>query len=248
MAIKQHYQVIIVGGGPVGAAMAVALGLRGISCALIERHLQPQHIPKGQNLSQHSMENLFFWEVAADVRAARVLPPNFPIGGITAYRDLSSDQWFAPFGRETVAQIYFQKNERLPQYLTEEVLRRKLTTLPSVTTMFGWTAESVEQDSSGVRIVVSKEGDPQATLHADYVVGCDGAHSLVREQLGIKCSGPMNSVGTCEDFHIGRPTACYIRILREFGSFTAGSTRKLTGSSTPPLPTIQRLITSIFMD
>lgn len=189
MAMKQHYQVIIVGGGPVGTAMAVALGLRGISCALIERHLQPQHIPKGQNLSQRSMENLFFWEVAADVRAARVLPPNFPIGGITAYRDLSSDQWFAPVGRGTVAQFYFQKNECLPQYLTEEVLRRKLTTLPSVTTMFEWTAESVEQDGSGVCIVVSKEGEPQATLHADYVVGCDGAHSLVREQLGIKRSG-----------------------------------------------------------
>jgi 2-polyprenyl-6-methoxyphenol hydroxylase-like FAD-dependent oxidoreductase len=187
--MKQDSQVIIVGGGPVGAAMAVALGLRGISCALIERHLLPQHIPKGQNLSQRSMENLYFWEVSDEVRAARVLPPDFPIGGITAYGDLSSDHWFAPAGRESVAPFYSQKNERLPQYLTEEVLRRKLTSLPSVTTMFGWTAESVEQDDSGVRIAISKDGEPQVTLTADYVVGCDGAHSLVRKQFGIKHSG-----------------------------------------------------------
>ena len=49
--MKKRHQVVIVGGGPVGVALAVELGLRGISCALIERRLTPQRIPKGQGLS-----------------------------------------------------------------------------------------------------------------------------------------------------------------------------------------------------
>ena len=35
--MSKRHQVIIVGGGPVGVALAVELGLRGIRCALIER-------------------------------------------------------------------------------------------------------------------------------------------------------------------------------------------------------------------
>jgi len=45
--MNKRHQVIIVGGGPVGVALAVELGLRGIDCALIERRLEPQLIPKG---------------------------------------------------------------------------------------------------------------------------------------------------------------------------------------------------------
>ena len=53
--MEQRYQVIIVGGGPVGVALAVELGQRGVSCVLIERHTTPQRIPKGQNLTNRSL-------------------------------------------------------------------------------------------------------------------------------------------------------------------------------------------------
>ena len=36
IGVAKRYQVIVVGGGPVGVALAVDLGLRGISCALVE--------------------------------------------------------------------------------------------------------------------------------------------------------------------------------------------------------------------
>ena len=73
--MKKRYQVVIVGGGPVGVALAVELGQRGISCALVERRPEPQRIPKGQNLTQRSMEHFYFWGVADELRAARMLPP-----------------------------------------------------------------------------------------------------------------------------------------------------------------------------
>ena len=61
--MDKHYQVIIVGGGPVGVALAVDLGLRGVSCALIERRRRLQQIPKGQNLTQRTLEHFYFWGI-----------------------------------------------------------------------------------------------------------------------------------------------------------------------------------------
>jgi 2-polyprenyl-6-methoxyphenol hydroxylase-like FAD-dependent oxidoreductase len=178
----RQFQVIVVGGGPVGLALAVDLGLRGVSCAVVERRLTPQRIPKGQGLTQRTLEHFYFWGIADELRAARLLPPGYPIGGVTAYGDLMSEYWFAPAGREVVRSYYFQDNERLPQYLTEEVLRRRLAELPNVVCMFGQAATTIEQDDSGVRVRLE---DDDEELQAEYVVGCDGARSTVREQLGI---------------------------------------------------------------
>src|SRR6266571_3269940 len=114
-AMEQRYQVIIVGGGPVGVALAVDLGQRGVACALVERHLTPQRIPKGQNLTQRTLEHFYFWRCVDELRAARLLPPGYPIGGVTAYGNLMSEYWYAPAGREAVRSYYFQDNDRLPQ-------------------------------------------------------------------------------------------------------------------------------------
>ena len=54
---KAKRQIVIVGGGPVGVALAVELGLRGISCTLVESRTGLQQIPKGQNLTQRTLEH-----------------------------------------------------------------------------------------------------------------------------------------------------------------------------------------------
>jgi 4-hydroxyisophthalate hydroxylase len=190
--MAERFQVIIVGGGPVGVALAVDLGLRGVSCALVERHQTPQRIPKGQNLTARTLEHFYFWGVEDELRQARIMPPGYPIGNVTAYGSLMGEYWYAPTGHESISAYYYTKNERLPQYLTEEVLRRRVAQLPSVTAMFGRTARQVEQDDRGVRVTVADDGWPyeETTLEAEYVVGCDGVRSLVREQVGIGRDGP----------------------------------------------------------
>ena len=188
--MEKRHQVVIVGGGPVGVALAVELGLRGVSCALVERRLEPQPIPKGQNLTQRTLEHFYFWGIADELRAKRVIPPGFPASGIIAYRDLMSPYWYAPPNREIVNPYYFQENDRLPQYCMEEVLRRRMAELPEVESRFGWAAETVGQDDDGVRVTIAEEGGAgRDVLEADYVVGCDGGHSTVRGRVGIERSG-----------------------------------------------------------
>ena len=89
--MTKRYRVVIVGGGPVGVALAVDLGLRGVSCALVERRIEPQRIPKGQNLTQRTLEHFYFWGIADELRAARIMPRGYPISGIIAYGDLMSE-------------------------------------------------------------------------------------------------------------------------------------------------------------
>lgn len=188
--MKQRHHVVIVGGGPVGVALAVELGLRGLSCALVERRIEPQRIPKGQGLTQRSMEHFYSWGIADELRAARLLPPEFPMNGVTAYRNLMSEFWYAPPLREIVNPYYAQDNERLPQYITESVLRTRMAGLPNVESRFGWSAQTVEQDDSGARVaIVEVDGGAREIMEADYVVGCDGSHSSVRGELGIERGG-----------------------------------------------------------
>jgi len=187
--MKRH-QVVIVGGGPVGVALGVELGQRGISCVVVERRREPQRIPKGQNLTQRSVEHFYYWGVADELKSARMLPQSYPMSGIVAYRDLNTEYWYAPPLREIVNSYYFKENERLPQYQGEYVLRKRMAQLPSVESRFGWMAETIEQDDNGVRVTIAEDGGAgREVLEADYVVGCDGGHSTVREQIGIERSG-----------------------------------------------------------
>lgn len=179
-------RVAIVGGGPVGLGLAIELGQRGISCVVVERYQQPQRIPKGQNLTQRTMEHFWFWGAEQELRASRVIPREYGIGGITAYRTLLGDYTYDWLQRELVRPYYFADNERLPQYATEAVLRQRAAQIPAIETLYGWRAERVTQDDDGVGVaIVESEGTARRTLHTEYAVGCDGSRSLVREQVGI---------------------------------------------------------------
>ena len=126
------------------------------------------------------MEHFRSWGVEAQVRDARVMPVGYPAGGINAYKNLMSDFAHPWFRRAEVDQYYFTRNERLPQYLTERVLRQRAAGLPKVEVILGSEAKHLELDADGVRVETDS-----GTVHGDFVVGCDGSHSMVRAAAGI---------------------------------------------------------------
>jgi 2-polyprenyl-6-methoxyphenol hydroxylase-like FAD-dependent oxidoreductase len=178
--------VVIIGGGPVGLGLAIELGQRGIRCIVAERYNQPQLIPKGQNLTQRTMEHFHFWGAEPQLRAARTIPPEYGIGGLTAYGSLLSNHHYDWLQRELVKPYYFKDNERLPQYETEKVLRQRVAALPTVKTLYGWDSDTITQDETGTTITLTeRSSQQQQTIRAAYVVGCDGSRSKTREQAGI---------------------------------------------------------------
>ena len=178
--------VMIIGGGPVGLGLAIELGQRGIHCTLAERYAQPQPIPKGQNLTQRTMEHFHFWGAEPELRAAHTIPPEYGIGGLTAYGSLLSDHHYDWLQRELVKPYYFKDNERLPQYETEKVLRQRVAKLPTVKALYGWDSNTITQNETSTTITLTeRDSKQQQTIRAAYVVGCDGSRSKTREQAGI---------------------------------------------------------------
>jgi 2-polyprenyl-6-methoxyphenol hydroxylase-like FAD-dependent oxidoreductase len=173
-------QVAIVGGGPVGLGLALDLGQRGISVVVLEEKRDLHRIPKGQNLTQRTMEHFRLWGVEDQIRAGRMMPVGYPSVGINAWGNLMSQYAHPWFKRSQVDRFYFTHNERLPQYRTEEVLRSRLTELPTVQTLYGTTALDVDQNDQ--RALVSTKSE---MIDATFVVGCDGSHSVVRNSSGI---------------------------------------------------------------
>ncbi len=201
----ERYRVAIVGGGPVGLALGIDLAQRGVRCVVIERRGEVSRIPKGQNLYQRTLEHLWSWGIEAEIRRSREVPAGYPIGGITAYRSLAGGHWYLPPLPGDVNAYYYQANERLPQYRTEEVLRRRAGGLDGVDLLARHLVSAIELGDEGVRVRVGPgapgEAEPRSVdpgamqevmekvIEAEYLVGCDGAHSFVREQLGVERRG-----------------------------------------------------------
>lgn len=178
--------VVIVGAGPVGLGLAIELGQRGVSCVLVERYLAPQLIPKGQNLTQRTMEHVRAWGAETALRAARTIPKDYGIGGMTAYGTLLGEHRHDWLQRELVRPYYAADNERLPQYATEAVLRMRVAELANVQCRYGWTARGALQDEAGATVdIFERGGGCGATIRAAYAVGCDGSRSTIREAAGI---------------------------------------------------------------
>ena len=180
------YEVVINGGGPVGMGLAIELGQRGVRTAVVERYPEPQPIPKGQNLTQRTCEHFRAWGCEAELRAAHPIPEGAGIGGLTAYRTLLSGYTYDWLNRAAVRDHYSTANARLPQYETEAVLRARAAEIGAIEVLYGWQGAALAQDADGVTLdVAERGGSGRRRLRARWLVGCDGAHSFVREAAEI---------------------------------------------------------------
>lgn len=176
--------VAIVGGGPVGLGLAIDLAQRGVKVHVLERSTELHQIPKGQNLTQRSGEHFRTWGITDAVQAATPIPREYGNAGLVTYGTLLGEYSYDWFQRSKVGAYYFALNERLPQYRLEQVLRDRVMELPNARFETGSKVISVDQNDEEALVSYQKDGK-DIQLTASYVVGCDGARSVVRDHAGI---------------------------------------------------------------
>jgi 2-polyprenyl-6-methoxyphenol hydroxylase-like FAD-dependent oxidoreductase len=162
--------VVVIGAGPTGLALAGELALAGVSCRILERRSREANITRAFAVHARTLELLDARGLADDL-VQRGLPlaelQGLP-GAALNLSDLPSR-----FPMLLIA----------PQSATESVLRAQAERL-GVPIDRGAEVVGLEQDDDGVHIRVATT-DGERVEHARYVVACDGAHSRVRDLVGV---------------------------------------------------------------
>ncbi|HEY3559752.1 MAG TPA: FAD-dependent oxidoreductase [Kribbella sp.] len=175
-------QVLIVGAGPTGLTLACELARHGVPFRLIEAAPGPQPGSRGKGIQPRTLEVFedlgIVDRVIANGRLAMPIRTTGPDGQVR----LS--------GTETLGDrpdIPYPASLITPEWRIEEALRLRLAELGG-TVEFGSTLIGFDQSDEGVTAVVSRNGATE-TVTAQWLVGCDGGHSVVRKQAGITFEG-----------------------------------------------------------
>ncbi|MEV4319314.1 FAD-dependent monooxygenase [Actinocrispum sp. NPDC049592] len=170
-------QVIVVGAGPTGLALASELALNGIDCKVLEKRPPSQSsITRAFGVNARTLELLDARGLADTlVPLGTKIPAAAPNVGVTlSFAGIDSR---------------FQYMLIVPQNGTEAVLRRRCEDL-GVQIVREAEVVGLDQDEHEVQLHL-KNGSVET---ASYVVACDGAHSKVREILGTQFVGEQYEV------------------------------------------------------
>lgn len=187
-------QVLIIGGGPVGLALALDLGRRGVRSTLIERNngTGTEFLAKADYLNERSMEFCrklglrdeiinagFPDDVSRDTVFCTSLNGHF-IGRLEM--PSTQDRVLHPTCREM--------HRRCPQFWFDPILARAVIRQGMTDVQYGHEFVGLEQSDEGVTVDVKEiETGVQQKIQAEYVVGCDGLASRVRKAVGIQTNG-----------------------------------------------------------
>jgi 2-polyprenyl-6-methoxyphenol hydroxylase-like FAD-dependent oxidoreductase len=184
--------VLIVGGGPVGLALAGDLGWRGIACTLVEKTDGAIGQPKMDMVGVRTMEFCRRWGIVGAVESAgynRDYPQDCAwVTALTGY-ELGREPFPSPREERPPPQSP-QKRERCPQDFFDPVLARFARGFAHVRLRYRTELVDFQEHAQGVRAtLVDHASGKRETIEASYLVGCDGGASGVRERLDVAMSG-----------------------------------------------------------
>jgi 2-polyprenyl-6-methoxyphenol hydroxylase-like FAD-dependent oxidoreductase len=189
---ERHVPVLVVGGSLVGLSASLLLATHGVEHLLVERHRGTAVHPRAASFHQGTMEIFRSLGIQDEVEeaAAREFVQN---GAIVSVESLSADdeqtKFFFRHFNEGVEELSPTSRLFITQIGLEPLLRRHAQER-GAEHLYATELVAFEQDESGVTAVVRpRDGGPEQTVRADYLLAADGAHSLVRARSGIELVG-----------------------------------------------------------
>ncbi len=176
--LPQSADVLVVGGGPAGLSLGGELKRLGVSALVIDQQLE------GENTSRAAVIHARTLEVLEPLGATAELIARGLKVAVFRVRDRDKVLLTIPFDGLATP---FPFTLMCPQNQTEAVLIERLRALGGEVIRPARLL-SVQSTESGVEAIVDCAGEHK-TVAARWVVGCDGAHSVVRDQAGIAFEG-----------------------------------------------------------
>ncbi len=168
---KREHAVVIAGGGPAGMMLAAELALAAVDVAIVER--RPDHVLVGSRAGG-------FHSRTIEVLDQRGVAGRFLAEGQTAQA--------AMFGTTVLDMSDFPTRHPYAlgiwQNKIERIMAAWMAELP-LRVYYGHEVTGFAQDDTGVDVRLADGG----SLRAQYLVGCDGARSLIRKAAGIDFPG-----------------------------------------------------------
>ena len=179
--------VLIIGAGPTGAALAGDLGQRGISVLLLDKGDAIVRDARLHSVSIRTMELARHWGIEDDLRNCGWPldhPQDVVWGTNLSEPELARIHW-PPIGEMTPPPTSPTFAQRCPQAWFNDILLRFVRRQKSVTMLVHTNVIEVTQDQDMATVIAEDASGERVTFTARYVVACDGSRSNTRRALGI---------------------------------------------------------------
>jgi 2-polyprenyl-6-methoxyphenol hydroxylase-like FAD-dependent oxidoreductase len=178
----QETDVLIIGAGPTGLMLALELSLQKIPFRIIDSLLIPSDKSRALVLHSRTLELLKRHGIVEKCQAHGIENE--------AVRIFANKKFVYEFDLPDIdyGDTEFSMPLMISQADTESVLEEKLVEYGGKVER-PVTADKLEQDEEGVTAWLINGGDNEEILRCKFVVGCDGAHSIVRRSSGLKFDG-----------------------------------------------------------
>jgi 2-polyprenyl-6-methoxyphenol hydroxylase-like FAD-dependent oxidoreductase len=182
--------VLVVGGSLVGMSSAMLLGHYGVRSMVVEHHRGTAIHPRAAQITQRTME--IFRTVGVEQIVRRKSAEQFvQDGAIMGVESLAGKEvaYYIANLNEGIRDLSPCERVFISQSLLEPQLKQRAEEL-GAELRFATEMTSFEQDAEGVTAQIRhRDSGETATVRARYMIAADGAHSRVRERLGIRMLG-----------------------------------------------------------
>ena len=192
---NEEFDVIIVGGGPIGSIASLLLSKKGHSVCLIEKNASPYPFPRGIALNGFTMGVIeeLLGEKWPDFDYTTAIEVGYVLG---------KDRMNEPFGKmqppviegEILDLDHYGFINWFNQPQLERLLRAKIEDDGGIEALYGHEALVLWEDEKNYITIQNNSTGDTKTLSSDYLIGADGGGSFVRKQMGSELKSLGKSI------------------------------------------------------